>query len=235
MPRFSTFIRYLTLILNFFIRIHFGQHGEDVIIRKLFDRKFNKGFYIDVGAYHPFRHSNTAYFWLKGWRGVNIDANEKAIKLFKKIRFNDVNIWTAIVDIETAKNHKRVKLMSNPSVKFDLGATCHPDEVNSRSQTQTLETEVPCEALKNVINKYAPEKSKNFQLLSIDIEGFDEVAVSDINHWKVKPQVICIEILQAKTIDEMISTKTNHYLKQAGYSLIGKSGSSAIYLINKVS
>ena len=58
--------------------IHFGNYGEDLILHRLFDRTYRNGFYVDLGAYHPFRFSNTAYFYLKGWNGINVDANENA-------------------------------------------------------------------------------------------------------------------------------------------------------------
>ena len=57
------------------IKGHFGQGAEDVLVRKLFPRTKKDGVYLDIGAYHPFKHSNTAWFWMKGWRGYNIDAN----------------------------------------------------------------------------------------------------------------------------------------------------------------
>lgn len=63
------------------LRGHFGQYGEDTFLRKFF--RGRPGFYIDVGAHHPFQLSNTAGLWLEGWNGVNIDASREAIRLFE--------------------------------------------------------------------------------------------------------------------------------------------------------
>lgn len=103
-------------------RVHFSQFGEDVILHKLFGRKFANGFYIDVGAHHPFRQSNTAYFWLLGWRGVNVDASRKAIELFRRIRPKDVSLWRAVVDDKTASEQTEITLYSRSDL--DLSATC---------------------------------------------------------------------------------------------------------------
>jgi len=93
------FSRVIAAFLSGSIKGHFGQWGEDVLIRKLFDRKLSDGFYLDLGAYHPFTHSNTAYFWIKGWSGINVDANPYTIDLFNKTRPNDQNIWAAIIPL----------------------------------------------------------------------------------------------------------------------------------------
>ena len=41
---------------------------------KFFNNKSN-GIYIDIGAYHPYRFSNTCLLHSRGWSGLNIDPN----------------------------------------------------------------------------------------------------------------------------------------------------------------
>jgi hypothetical protein len=48
----------------------YSQEGEDLILQRIFEHK-QKGFYVDVGDYHPFLFSNTYIFYLRGWRGIN--------------------------------------------------------------------------------------------------------------------------------------------------------------------
>jgi hypothetical protein len=68
----------------------FSQEGEDMVLRKEFQDKLN-GFYIDIGAYHPQKYSNTCYFYCKGWRGINVDPTPGSMDVFKKERPNDIN------------------------------------------------------------------------------------------------------------------------------------------------
>lgn len=75
----------------------YSQEGEDMILRRIFGNQKN-GFYVDVGAHHPKRFSNTYYFYKKGWRGINIDAMPGSMKAFDKIRRRDVNIEKPISD-----------------------------------------------------------------------------------------------------------------------------------------
>ena len=42
----------------------YSQEGEDLILQRIFHNQ-KDGFYIDVGAHHPFRFSNTALLYKK--------------------------------------------------------------------------------------------------------------------------------------------------------------------------
>jgi hypothetical protein len=49
----------------------YSQEGEDMILQRMFGEK-KHGFYVDVGAHHPRRFSNTYSFYRRGWSGINI-------------------------------------------------------------------------------------------------------------------------------------------------------------------
>lgn len=89
----------LSLFKNLYItRFHhksYSQEGEDMILSRIFGDKKN-GFYVDVGAHHPFRFSNTYLFYKRGWLGINIDAMPGSMRLFDRFRKNDINIESAI-------------------------------------------------------------------------------------------------------------------------------------------
>src|SRR6266581_7901720 len=75
----------------------FSSAGEDAIINYLFGFT-NSGFFVDVGAWHPSKASNTYLFSLKGWSGINIDACPGSMKAFAEARPRDVNLEVAISD-----------------------------------------------------------------------------------------------------------------------------------------
>ena len=72
---------------------------EDLIIKEYFKEK-NKGFYVDVGCYHPLQRNNTMLLYQKGWRGINIDISYFSIKLFKFLRPDDFNLNIAVSNKE---------------------------------------------------------------------------------------------------------------------------------------
>ncbi len=76
----------------------YSQEGREIILRRILEKKKTVGFYIDVGAHHPKRLSNTYYFYKKGWRYMNIDAKPKCMKIFRRTRPRDLNLEFAISD-----------------------------------------------------------------------------------------------------------------------------------------
>ena len=75
----------------------FAQEGEDMILKRIFEG-VRSGFYIDIGAFHPSKFSNTYYFYLRGWSGINIDPQPGVKSLFDKMRPRDINLELAISD-----------------------------------------------------------------------------------------------------------------------------------------
>lgn len=64
-------------------------------------QKNYKGFYVDIGAHHPFRFSNTAIFYKKGWRGINVEPTPEYYQKFKRYRSKDININIGVSDSNT--------------------------------------------------------------------------------------------------------------------------------------
>ena len=79
----------------FFPKKSYSLLGEDIFLNKYFNNK-KKGFYIDVGCYHPISGSNTYLLYKKGWRGMNFDISKLSIDLFNFLREKDRNIWCGI-------------------------------------------------------------------------------------------------------------------------------------------
>ena len=76
-------------------RSSYSQFQEDLFIDNFFRNK-SRGFYIDIGCYHPVKYSNTALLFNNGWSGINIDLNQTSIDLFNIARKRDKNICAAL-------------------------------------------------------------------------------------------------------------------------------------------
>ena len=68
--------------------ISFSKAGDDIQLMKLINQS-NPGTYVDVGCWHPYKASNTYYFYLRNWKGICIDPNPELIELYKKFRPRD--------------------------------------------------------------------------------------------------------------------------------------------------
>lgn len=74
----------------------FSSAGEDMILRHIIGSDKRNGFFVDVGAYHPTLFSNTYFFYLNGWRGINIEARPGSKALFDRVRPRDTNLELGI-------------------------------------------------------------------------------------------------------------------------------------------
>src|SRR5689334_5444047 len=79
-----------------YFRHSFAQEGEDLVRASFFEGRRN-GFFVDVGAHHPKRFSNTYHFYLfRERRGINIDATPGSMTAFRRARPEDINIEAAV-------------------------------------------------------------------------------------------------------------------------------------------
>ena len=80
----KNFLRRLESFLTWdpWINYSYSQEGEDMILKESYLKI--KVVFIDVGAHHPKRFSNTYLLYRKGWKGINIDALPGSMKLFNK-------------------------------------------------------------------------------------------------------------------------------------------------------
>ena len=89
-----------------FLNECYSQEGEDCILSRIYEHSMFKdkqtGFFVDVGALHPIRFSNTYKFYKKGWRGINIDALPGSMKAFKQLRPLDINLEVPISNEKAA-------------------------------------------------------------------------------------------------------------------------------------
>ncbi|MBM3125993.1 MAG: FkbM family methyltransferase [Chloroflexi bacterium] len=208
---------------------HFGQWAEDVLVRKLFPKNMKTGIYLDIGAYHPFKHSNTAYLWLKGWQGFNIDANPNTIKLFNRARPDDKNIWTAIVPHDQfIQGVDRVDLML-PGAKdhasgISATGTVHPGVSSDRSFSESIS--VPAISVSKLLEQH---NINNINYLNVDIEGYDQAIIEEFDFARCHPKVISIEDY-SNTIQEALASPITTHLAAQGYVLIGRAGPTSIFL-----
>jgi len=206
-----------------FLNPSFSQEGEDLILSDLFSNK-KTGFYVDVGAHHPKRLSNTALLYNRGWSGINIDPMISQSKIFKKLRPRDVNLGIGISkvagDLEYFQfDEPALNTFSVERRDFLLGL--------KPSKYSLITTEkVPTLPLAEVLRLHMPA-SKQIDFLSIDVEGLDEDVLQS-NDWKTfKPKVVLIE-------ENSQTNKRSHLLGHTlltdlGYEFVAKTNRTLFF------
>ncbi len=223
------FQKLASALLSGSIKGHFGQWGEDILVRKLFPRSRVSGRYLDIGCYHPFTHSNTAYLWLKGWQGYNIDANPQTIKLFEKIRPLDENIWSAIVPRSQYEAGVRQVSLLTPEVAdstsgISATGTVHPGVGLERRHEKTVS--VPATSISALL---AARNIGVIDYLNIDIEGYDEMILQEIDLTALSPTVVTIEDY-SEDFFQLLSSNISRRMAEQGYGLAGRAGPTSVFL-----
>lgn len=219
-----TFDKFIYTLLKFLIqKFHnlriirsFSQEGEDIILDRLIDEKNKNKLYLDIGSGHPIKYSNTYMLYLKGFRGVIVDANKKNIELHQIIRPKDIRFNYILskdkseVDFFIYKqselntiNKKRVSYLKQKKINF-----IKKKRIKSKNSMVFF-------------NKDIKHLMKNFFYLNIDVEGSELDIINSIN-WKIlKPKIITIEILNTE-LEYLKKNKIYKKLNDNGYRVYSK-------------
>ena len=199
----------------------FSQNGEDLILNRFLQNK-PKGFYIDIGAHHPIRFSNTHLFYKKGWNGINIDAMPGSMKTFRILRKRDINIETGI---SSKRGNLTFYTFNEPALNtFDRDEAILKNKENF-FLLNTLSVKV--DRLDNILEKYL-NHNQDIDFMNIDVEGKEEEVLLSNNWEKYRPKFILIEILHKKVYTHQ-DCKIKNYLNQKGYFLINKAYDTCIF------
>lgn len=210
---------------NYSIKIY-SQDGEDIILKEFFSGK-EKGFYVDIGAHHPLRLSNTYLFYKKGWSGINIDAMPGSMKIFNKKRRRDINLEVAISDKEEILTYY---MFDEP------GLNGFSKELSIKRDSNTKykiigKKEIKTIPLSKILDKYLPPKMK-IDFMNIDVEGLD-LQVLKSNDWnKYIPEFILIECTETD-LRRIQKEPIYLFLTKKGYVLIAKTYRTCIFRRNK--
>jgi len=207
----------------------YSQEGEDMVLRKIFEHR-NEGFFVDVGAHHPKRFSNTYYFYKRGWRGINIDAAPGSMIPFNNERSEDINVEAAVLN-ETKS--LTFYIFNEPALN-----TFDPELAKERSKQPPYqiikEVKIETKTLKELLDLHLPE-NKKITFLTIDVEGLD-LQVLQSNDWnKYIPEFVAAECFDLTDIEKISSNEVYKFLKSKGYSFYAKTMNTSFFKHSSVS
>jgi FkbM family methyltransferase len=193
----------------------YSQEGEDMILRRIFENQ-NVGFYVDVGAHHPFRFSNTYYFYKQGWHGINIDAMPGSMRLFRRFRSRDINLEMPISNGE----QDLIYFQFNEPALNSFSEEVSRERNGKKGYYIQQEIKLKTLKLSSVLHEQLPNGTE-IDFLSIDVEGLD-LDILRSNDWgKYKPKIILVEIL-GNSLSDVKNGEISIFLKQYGYAMFAK-------------
>lgn len=202
----------------------YSQEGEDMILSRLFENQ-EIGFYVDIGAHHPIRFSNTYFFYLKNWKGINIDAMPGCMKIFDKLRPRDINLEIGI----SKKENILTYFMFNESA-LNTFSQEFVREIGKYNEFKLIKSiSIDTYPLGKILEKYLPI-NQQIDFFSIDVEGLD-LEVLESNDWdRFRPKYILIEERGNNSINQIFNkSEINKKLTLLRYVLFAKTINTLFY------
>lgn len=202
----------------------YAQEGEDLLLRRFLNVR-GPGFYVDIGAHHPMKFSNTYFYYRLGWSGINVDALPGSMSLFRKLRPRDVNIEAAISSTASTLTYT---MFIEPALNtFDEPlARQRAAEGNAVVQTVPMHTR----RLEDLLGEHVRD-NQPIDFMSVDVEGLD-LDVLKSNDWsRFRPTVVLAEAsgVAAPSVREVESSEIHEFMSRQDYELVAKAYLTAFY------
>lgn len=195
---------YVTVETPTTYRAGYSAYGEDTLVLSWFNH-FSIDpetiTYVDVGAAHPWKLSNTFLFYQHGASGVLVEPDPDQAAVLREIRPRD-----AVANVGAAFDERRsAKITRFTSRVFNTFSDEQAELVLSSSkgwgpgQEQKIvdRVEVPIIPLGEIVATHMQEYAPDF--ISIDVESKDLQVLGMLDIAKVKPLTICIEAQRDRT------------------------------------
>jgi len=206
----------------------FSQCGEDLLIDYIFKlRGIDKPSFIDIGANHPYYLNNTAIFYERGCRGINVEANPALLKEFQRARPGDINLNVGISDSAGELNFY---IMQDNTLSTFSKSELDSMISNNKQLAQTIK--IKLSTVSDVLGQYFNGLFPDF--MSLDVEGMDFQILKSIDFQASFPKIICVEAAEyspvgaGKRRSELID-----FLSSKGYYEYANTNLNAIMVKNE--
>lgn len=206
-----------------YLQRSYAQLGQDTMINSFIRAKpGSEGFYLDIGAYHPFRISNSYLFYEFGWSGICVDPNPETEIAFHKWRPRDTFVRSAVGDIEGELDYWTFAAATQN--------TCDPITGRERAKKNPTNftgiIKTPVRTLNSILNEHANSRPLDF--ISIDVEGMEDKVFAGLDIEKWKPRVMVHESHELPSVH--LKSKICEHLEGKGYVLAAHTSRDAFFI-----
>jgi FkbM family methyltransferase len=193
------------------LSVSWAQAGEDLALVSILGQIPN-GKYLDIGAHHPSRFSVTRALYQRGWRGINVDANNDLLPKFEEDRPLDLNLNYCVGDL----SEYQIAIFEEPAIST-VSKEWQERFLNERQVIREFRT-VRGISLKRLVTENFREGQLTF--LNIDIEGADFDALLSLNLPNLNKGLwpLWVMVETAPPVHHALSTASVSYLVSHGYS-----------------
>jgi len=203
--------------------LSFSQYGEDLLLAvTLFPNRHGR--FVDVGAYHPWKSSNTYKLYLRGWSGLTIEPNPDVAELFRRKRPRDTHVVGGVGASDSTLTYHRFD-----DAKLN---TFSDEQVRTYRALgfEVLDTlDAPCRPLQSHLDAHGVGA---IDLLAIDCEGYDLIALQGLDFARSRPTAILVEDYDgfAKLKNGSGRSDIEDLLRSRGYAPVGQALYTSLYV-----
>lgn len=208
-------------------RLSYSQEGEDLVLARILGEMASPArYFVDVGAHHPVRFSNTYYFYRRGWRGINIDPLPGTKGRFERMRPQDVTLECGVGE---QTGELEYFMFNEPALNtFSEAEARKKDAPPYRIERKVR---IPIRTLSDILGECLPV-GQHIDFMTVDVEGFDHQVISSNDWERYRPRVVLVELLDTNLLD-IESNPTANLLKQYNYRVISKTFNTAFFVANE--
>jgi FkbM family methyltransferase len=167
------------------------------------------GFFLEAGANDGVTQSNTFYFERRRqWRGLLVEPVPPLAWRCRLFRPRSLTLNAALGSIEQSGSRLRMTYCDLMST-ID-GAMLNDEEQQAHIQTgaalqkvRPYRLFVPCFSLNDILIRY---QIGRIDLLSLDVEGYEENALRGIDFERFRPRYLLVEARYRAKVEDVIST-----------------------------
>lgn len=198
----------------------FSQHGEDTFILEFYGRR-RQGTYLDVGASHPFKISNTYLLYRMGWRGVTVEPIPRLWRKHRLWRAEDVQLNCGVGATSGALTFFEL----TPGVESTFNQDLAETRIKTGHARLVRRYNVQVVTLNDICEQYFSDR--DLDLLSVDTEGCDLQVLRGMEWSSFRPSLVVVEtanVLAASSANEL-----RDFLQAQSYQFIRACGCNSFF------
>lgn len=210
--------------------VTFSQYGEDIIMLRMLERYGVENItYLDIGANEPINLSNTYNFYLRGYYGVLVEPNADLCTVIKKVRPHDKVLNFGIGSEKPTEADYYMF-----GTKYTAFNTFSKEEAMNNEKEGMPIKQIVKVPLKNVNDVIAENFKGSPTIISLDVEGFDETILQNLDFVKYQPLLVCVETVGFIGKGAFVKRKSIlDYMAKAGYFVYADTHINTIFCSQK--
>ncbi len=195
----------------------YSQSNEEQYIIEAVNHIQN-GVFLEIGAYHPFKFSNTRALVERGWSGVYVEPMDDLMLQFEnEYGYND-NIQ--LIKKAVATHTGNVTFYDSHGDAIGTIDSAHADKWAKGWNVEYSQKVVPCVTVADLIDEC---KFDHFDFVSIDVEGVDLQILQQFDFAKINTTAVIVEHNQINT------QAYRDFMNNAGFIEIFSNGENLIF------